>query len=278
MKALAVANEALDSLFNNFLIAVRISIPVIVLIGVVIALSVYELINAYMFNAPLLPAISAVNSRIAVVWILDISVFLFGIYWIATAWHRFILLGERPGRFFPKLHLGPTWSYIWRILLTGFLLGFSLGILALIIAAVLGVESFKITIGEYGDAIARGPLHIAMTFGFTFLFIYFFLRYAGFLPAAAAGRTIEAKLAWRATAEFKSDFLVFALGYSAMTLVYSYFGTFFSFGHWLPDLLQQLFVQWVAFMFSISLLTTILIRYVYPMVPWLERQIKEGAD
>jgi hypothetical protein len=162
VKALAVANEALDSLFNNFLIAVRISIPVIVLIGVVIALSVYELINAYMFNAPLLPAISAVNSRIAVVWILDISVFLFGIYWIATAWHRFILLGERPGRFFPKLHLGPTWSYIWRILLTGFLLGFSLGILALIIAAVLGVESLKITIGEYGDAIARGPLHIAM--------------------------------------------------------------------------------------------------------------------
>ncbi len=74
---------------------------------------------------------------------------------------------------------------------------------------------------------------------------------------AAIGQPIKASTGRESTYWARKAIFVLAIGYAVVSLLSSFIGGGLSTGFWPIDLAIILALQWVGFMFTISLLTTI---------------------
>jgi len=256
MQAMDIANDALDSVLGDIKTALKISIPVLLLNIIIVTILGYSFWQA-LFSGNAREAQAFLDAPFGSAAILFVAVLIvFSMYWVTVAWHRFVILDERPTGILPKLYLGSIWAYIWRLLVLAFVIGLvAVFPLALLSSALGGGGS--INIADYSEALQIGPIAVLFNMIGTTVFAYAFLRYSPFLVAAAIGKPIKAATGRESTYWARKAIFILAVGYAAMSLVYTFIGGGLSTGLWPIDLAIILALQWVAFMFTISLLTTL---------------------
>lgn len=117
-----------------------------------------------------------------------------GSCWIAVAWHRFTILGERPVSAIPPLRVGGIMRYLgWSILIG-------------LILMVMGTMALSIVSGIVGPSFAT-PLLVFVGFAM----FYGFLRLSPVLPASALDRRLKLGAAWGATAPIASAIVQLAI-------------------------------------------------------------------
>lgn len=257
MQALNIANEALDSILGNLRTALRISIPVLLLVLIVSAILSFDFWQALMMGGEA-GADSILRAPFGVIRIIFLPLLLIGIgmYWVTVAWHRFIILNEQPNGMLPKLHFGRIWAYFWRLIVLTFLCGVVVALPLAVLSSLMG-GSGRINVSDYSEALAGGPVTVFFNFIGTTLFAYAFFRYSPFLVAAAVGQPMMASTGRESTYLARFDIFLLAVGYAVMSLVYTLVGGGMALGFWPIDLAIILVLQWITFMFTISLLTTL---------------------
>ena len=102
---------------------------------------------------------------------------------VAIAWHRFVLLGIRPGQ--GLVRNAPIWGYFWRSIIIGLIAALPVAILQSIVLSVLGAES--------------GPLLILIILLFSLAAITLAVRLSLVLPALAIGKSMTLGESWART-------------------------------------------------------------------------------
>ena len=257
MQAMDIANEALDSVLGKYKAALKISLPIMVLNIGLIALLSYDFWQAVFFDNQF-GAEVILSGSFGTVRVILIPLFLtiISFYWVTVAWHRFIILDEPLRGVFPKLHLKSIWAYMWRLFVLALALGFVVGVPLLLLSSAVGGGG-QLEIGGYSKALQRGPLDVIINMIGTAVFTYAFLRYSPLLVAAAIGQPIRPASGWESTYWARSAIALLAIGYAVVSLIYPLVGGGLSTGIWQVDLVIFLGLQWVGFMFTISLLTTL---------------------
>lgn len=156
--------------------------------------------------------------------------------WIAVAWHRFILLGERPKGALPRVHLSQMLGYLWMT------------IQIMLVAGVVGM-----VVGLVGVLIV-GPTSILILMVLVPV-IYVFYRISPMLPTAALGQRLSMADAWKSTQSIQGP--VFSAGLFATV------GGFFitAIGAAMPGfllgLLGSLITGWLVVIVGVSVVSTI---------------------
>lgn len=257
MQAMDIANEALDSVLGNVKTALRISIPIFLFCFALAALMGFDFWKVFLSSQDKEQLSLIMQPRFSTlrVFIIPVIVLVGSMYWITVAWHRFIILGEQPRGILPKLHLGRIWAYIWRLMVLTIVIGL-VGILPLAILSS-AVGGGKVDVANYSEALAIGPIAVVMNALGTIVFAYAFMRYSPFLVAAAIGKPIWAASGRKATYWIRKDIFLLSIGYAVVTLLSTIVGAGVSVGILYIDLGITLGFHWIAFMFSISLITTL---------------------
>jgi len=248
---MAFVNRTADDIFQNLGPALRISLGPLVLAGVGLAVLNQDLLRAWM--AGTLGTATFSQARVTVFVLSGLVVILATGYWVAVAWHRFLVLDERPGALLPRFHGGPVLRYALTSLIAVLLAGLVVLVYTLVLSPVVG--PIYVQIGSYHHVLGHGPVLVVMNGIGTFLFVYVFLRFSPVLVARALGRPAGKDSALRQSAPLRGLILRLAAGYAVVTLLW----TLFSAGvlTQLPVLAFafNLFANWAAFMFSIGVLT-----------------------
>mgnify|MGYP007037679405 CR=1 FL=1 len=167
--------------------------------------------------------------------------------WAIVAWHRFVLLEERPGLFLPKLRLANVGRYfLGSLKLTGVFFLISLPVLVLLLGFAQVLDPRGLVLFEL----------LATTFIYVVL-----MRFAIILPAAALNQSITLGEAFEATKGHS---------FSLLVLVICGFGLQSS-AEYLIDLLAEgtslyqvglMVFSFFFYMFQISILTTLYGHFV----------------
>jgi len=257
MQAMDIANDALDKVLGNIKTALQISIPILLLVLIIVAAISFSFWQAvYSGSDSGVRAFMSAPMGIARVVVIPVILIVIGLYWVTVAWHRFVILDEKPAGMLPKLHLGCIWGYLWRLVVLSFAIGIVIGLPLAILSNVVGGGG-QINIADYSEALKSGPVAVIINMVGTAAFAYVFIRYSPFLVAAAIGQPIKASTGRESTYWARKAIFVLAIGYAVMSLLSSFIGGGLSTGFWPIDLAIVLVLQWVGFMFTISLLTTI---------------------
>lgn len=169
--------------------------------------------------------------------------------WIAVAWHRFILLNERPQGWIPGWNTGRFMGYLGRSVLLALLIG-------LVIAFVGGaIAGFLTGLGASGLLAGSSALILAVA-------AILFYRLCPILPAVALDQPITLREAWDATRGTGGTIFVLILLMIAASLIIQIptlvSGDPFS----VVSLVYSLVVGWIFLMIGLSALTTFYGVYV----------------
>lgn len=173
-------------------------------------------------------------------------------FWIAIAWHRFVLLSESPASALPQFQGDRMLAYLGRTL--------QMGLIGMVAGLIFALPYFVTLMLTEGNALiaAAGPLMMLSVISIiTF-------RLAPILPAAAVGKPLGIRAAWAATAGSMGTIVALAVVFLIASVVVD-----------LPTLLIQhvpagaIFVLiwtsvtgWIRLMVGISILTTLYGVYV----------------
>ncbi|MEX0277171.1 MAG: hypothetical protein AB3N19_06585 [Ruegeria sp.] len=125
-----------------------------------------------------------------------VLVLFFTMFWIAVAWHRFILMEEYPTGILPTFRFDRILAYFGRLLLLGILMTIAFIPMGLVFVAL-------------GESLAGISVIVAIVY-MVFLIICFY-RLSTILPAAAIGSPISLTEAWNATTGVSGAILVLLL-------------------------------------------------------------------
>lgn len=146
--------------------------------------------------------------------------------WTAVAWHRFVLLGERPGWLprVPALAVGRTAAWMLAIGVPAALLalGLGLGVVVLLMDREHPFEALgfaALLLLQPWEAPGLALLLGGILLGSGLLGAWVALRASPVLPAAAVGRPLGLRRAWRSTAPAKGAVLLAALALLAAQLL-----------------------------------------------------------
>lgn len=250
--------HSLRMILGNLAAAIRITIPILVFFAVLTAAS---LILVGSPTATMQWASDMEAGRMvappAGFWVLFPFALIGGVItflWVATAWHRFILLEEVPGAMGPRFN----GAAIGRYFAAGFVLGLLIFVVAfamMFIGGIVGGIVASMGLGAWGFGIVMGLI------AFIPILIAFY-RLSPILPSAAVGPRITVGEAWSATSGSNGAMLMLAL----ISFLASYAIT------WPLGLLAataapvaivfQVIVQWITTMYGISIMTTIYGHFV----------------
>lgn len=169
--------------------------------------------------------------------------------WMAVAWHRFVLLGERPRGYLPAFHGDRLLGYLGRSILIGLITA----------AAAVGTS---IVIGMLTVALgATAGLTIVSAMVVMIVMLTVAYRLSAALPGVAIGRRTGFTDGWVATVGETPTILALALfsglAGSALSLPLELLppGS-------IPALIWQVLTGWVQLMVSVSILTTLYGHYI----------------
>lgn len=172
--------------------------------------------------------------------------------WVAVAWHRFILLNEKPQGLIPRWRGDRILAYFL------FLLGFG------VILVVVGVIWLWIV------GMALGPLAAGMGFAGNLLIgaliqlplAVIALRLTSALPGAAVAKGTGFLAGWKATEGHSVDIVGLAIAAVTANFVLGMIGGLLVGNLWLLALGWQVITGWLVTMVGISMLTTLYRQYV----------------
>ncbi len=238
-------------LFSNFAVALRISVPLMIVVVVGTIGGAVLLASSGVSVAPrgVPAAIFYLFPGPAIVYF--VAVLVAGL-WVVVAWHRFVLLDEAPG---PLL---PTWRgdrilayFIKSLLITAlvFLAGVVMGIVVVAIGAV-----------AHGSWPILLPLSLAL-YAVVVLISY---RVSPMLPAVAIGEQMTFGDAWRATKGASDEILILAVESVIASAVIS-LPIYVLPANLVGSLLSMVWsagVTWLTTMVGVSILTTLYGHFV----------------
>lgn len=161
--------------------------------------------------------------------------------WIAVAWHRYVLLEERPAGWVPPLNGAAMLVYLGRLLLIGLLVGI----------AIVGVS---IPLGFLTLAIPGGTLLVGAVAMFVGMIVFY--RLAIVLPAGAVDRSMTFGEALEVTKGQSQTVVVLALltvGFSLLLQV----PTMIEGSVGVITAIYQGVVGWIGLMLGVSTLTAL---------------------
>ncbi|WP_417269256.1 hypothetical protein [Celeribacter sp.] len=239
MTGFQILKTAIDDVFKNLADALAISglLWIGVIAAQVVFVGTYGGVSMNEIETPIdLPA-----GIIKWMFILNLATLVISL-WVAVAWHRFIILGERPTTLIPPMNGSRVMAYFLMSLLIG-----------VIVVAVLLVASVILS-----PLAMMGGTSLVVA-GFVVLLIpitYIVYRISPVLPAAALGEGIGIGAAWKQTDSVKSA--VFQVGILATLagFVLQQIGVLFS-SSALLSMLYSLASGWVMLMVGVSVFSTI---------------------
>ncbi|KCV82518.1 hypothetical protein ATO10_06236 [Actibacterium atlanticum] len=182
LKGFKIFTHALRMVFGNFGTVLRILVPPVLIAAAVFVGAMYMSgLSFEELDASAQPAQGPNPIFILTAFLLIVFTFI----WVAVAWHRFVLLEERPVGALPKPHMNAMMSYVGKILLLSLI-----GVVCMIPVAVLLWALVAVT---NSPVLGLVPLLMMLVFS------VFFLRASVVLPAAAIGRKLTVREAWEAT-------------------------------------------------------------------------------
>jgi hypothetical protein len=159
--------------------------------------------------------------------------------WTAVAWHRMVILGEKPGFALPPWRGGKFLGYFARTILISILLIFG-SIPLLAVAAIFAPDAVEISdgteTGSYYYGVGTGPsdfspLGLIVWLAVTAIIYGFSLRLGLILPAGAVGRAMPLGEAWQLTSgKFASLFLPLGVLLTLVDLCINFVASLVSFG------------------------------------------------
>jgi len=176
-------SHALRMLFSNFGDALKLSlIPFLLIQAVSVGLQYFVLGS---ISTGLELQETELGPGFAVVQLLSVLASLVLGAWIAVGWHRFVLAEEYPDGYVPAFRQEEVLLYIWKLIVTVFLL-----ILLSVPVGIVASLSFGVNV------VIGGPI-ILLRAGFL---LWAMVRLSVMLPAASIGRNMAVQEAWAATA------------------------------------------------------------------------------
>lgn len=173
--------------------------------------------------------------------------------WLAVAWHRYVLLNERPTGYVPPYNGERMMSYFLRSL--------GYGLIVLVAAAVLGM-----VVGGLLSPIAmRGNVVIFLILMAVFVqlpMLYLAFRLTTALPGAAIGSGHPFMAGWDATKGASADILVLSVIAVGAHLVLALLGFLIFDRIPVVSLVWDVIVTWLVTMVGVSILTTLYGHYV----------------
>ncbi|WP_114286751.1 hypothetical protein [Candidatus Halocynthiibacter alkanivorans] len=271
--AYQIADYTANRVFDNLKMSLRISLPIIVLAILLVSLLGFSEISRVL-EGEVTNGVVAPGPAFGLRAFIAIIVVVYSYYWIAVAWHRFLLEGMAVQGIFPQNPVGSIFSYIWGSIVVGFVILLILLVPVFIAFAVTGGEGINFSVGDYSGVAVRGAGAISMNFVFTVSFAYIFLRYSPVLVTSAIGKSETCKASRKLTCPGRKIIFQLALGYGVVTLVWAFIGGL-GLGQWLIELAVGLFFSWVAFIFSITILTSIYEVFVLGVDLNVEREVRQ---
>lgn len=173
--------------------------------------------------------------------------------WIAVAWHRYILLSEKPAGYVPPFNKDRILAYFLRalvyglaLILAGLILGMIMGAILTPLAARGNIVLFMILMG----VLVYMPIVILA------------FRLTAALPASALGTETDVMAGWRATEGATADIAVLAALMVGLSLLFGLIDNLVFSNVWLLSFLWGVVVGWLLMMVGISILTTLYGHYV----------------
>ncbi len=112
MQAMDIANDALDKVLENIKTAFQLSIPVLSIVLIISAAFSFSFwLAVYSGNDSGVRAFMSAPLGMARAFAIPVLLIVIGVYWITVAWHRFVILEEKPAGILPKLHLGLSMAF-----------------------------------------------------------------------------------------------------------------------------------------------------------------------
>lgn len=167
--------------------------------------------------------------------------------WIAVAWHRYALTGERASGWMPQFHGGAILGYLGRSIL--------IGILVVLGVIVVSIPVGIISIGLPGLAGLMSLILIGLA-------AYLFFRLGVMLPAAALGEKLSLGAAWDATKGESATIVTLALIVVGASIVVQLPAWFNDDPSSIINIVYSLVVNWFATIIGISVLTTLYGHFV----------------
>ncbi len=242
MKAWAIFVHSIRQVFGNLPEALQIT-ALIYLAQMAVSVALGAMPNAMAAPEQVTP-----NEALAV--LLAVFVMLVALIWIAVAWHRFVLLNERPAGFIPAFDPLRLLRYFGASLL--------IALLAVLIGAVLWLAFGTL----YFSLLGQTQFAVFLTYVSVLVPVLSFLyRLSIILPGIATDRKVGLADGWVATTGETPTILILAF-LSVVTA--SVLGSPLGF---LPEgsilaLLWQVVTGWVQMMISASILTTLYGHYI----------------
>ena len=162
--------------------------------------------------------------------------------WIAVAWHRFVLVGERPKGWLPRWHGTNMLGYLGRSIL--------LGLVVVIAVAIVSVPLGLLAAGLPG-------LMLLVPFVIVAFGSVLFFRFGVVLPAAAIGEKVTFRRAWSAMQGESGTIVVLAALVVGASLLLQLPTLLSGDPYSLISLIYGLVVNWFATIIGISVLTTL---------------------
>ena len=202
--------HAASMIFRNISMALRIfSVPLIAMVAVLLVSTVFvQSLGQF--------------SMIFVVLIAAIVLMIWGV----VAWHRYILLEERPAGLIPAFNFRLIAGYFWRGVLLGFVAIPFLMVLAFAGSIILGAGGLEAdtSVANLTSSTSSILVFQVFTWAITLILLVVLMRLSLILPAYALDRTIGLAESWEETqgATFSIFVLVTCLSILQWLFDYSY--------------------------------------------------------
>jgi hypothetical protein len=249
MKSWQILSDSILRVFNNLGAAIMISL-VPYIIAIVIAAALWLPIGFQVLTDQ--AAMQSMMQAGQFPWLqflVTILAFAIAGLWIAVAWHRFVLLDERPG-WIPPFRGDRMWAYFLRGLLIAIIL-----IPVIIVASII----LGIVIGGLAQGNAFFAVVLAVLIGFVLWLIG--LRLGTALPGAAIKPGTTIGDAWRATAGQWGMFAALAIMLAVLSAVIGLVGSLLA-GVPILSVIWSIVFNWISTMVGLSILTTLWGHYV----------------
>jgi hypothetical protein len=161
--------------------------------------------------------------------------------WVSVPWHRFVLAGEAPTSWVPRIAPAELWGYLWRFLM----------VLAIASVAALGIMIPVVALGA-----AIPPLLIAGPLVGLYIATLVIYRIGMILPARALGERMTLRQAMEATRSHTGT----VAGLAALMLILPLLlqvPTILDGGAGAITAVYQGVVGWIGLMIGVSTLTTL---------------------
>ena len=242
MKAWAIFVHSIRQVFGNLPQALHVS-GLLYLAQMAISVAIGVTPATLQPGAPMPPG-EAFGALLAVI------VMLVSTLWIAVAWHRFVLLGERPAGYIPAFSGARLGRYAGRSIL--------IGLVVLAMALVIGLASGIVLFALLGQSPLANLLAALAMIVPAFAVLY---RLSASLPGLALDRQTAFADGWVATTGETETILILAFFTGLIGIVLGAPLSLMAQGS-VFALLWELGAGWVQLMVSASILTTLYGHYI----------------